>query len=105
MHHKNSTQLPSTLFLLFSAFTLFPSIAYAACGYMQYVICYVIYLMWGDTGTAIAVLGIAAVSAAAMLGKGSWGMALTVSAGISIMFGAGQIAQILGVANSNTCNC
>jgi len=72
-----------------------PSQAYA--GAMQNAICTIVQWIWGDLGTGLAVLGICAVSGAAMLGKASWGMAMTVAAGVAIMFGADSLANMLGV--------
>ena len=75
------------------AFLPFPAFSQA----MAYSICFIVDLIWGDLGTGMAMLGICAAAAAAILGKASWGMALTVVAGVSIMFGAGEIANILGI--------
>lgn len=77
--------------------TLLPFAAYA--GAMQASICFVVYIIYGQMGTGMAILGICAAGAAAMLGKGSWGMALTVATGVAMMFGAGALANQLGVGN------
>jgi type IV secretory pathway VirB2 component (pilin) len=64
---------------------------------MQDAICYMVFVIWGPLGTAMSVLAISSVAAAATMGKASWGMALTVCAGIALVFGASQIADLLGV--------
>lgn len=78
---------------------IFTSPAYAEDSAMQESICYVVGIIWGPMGAGMATLGVSAVAAAAALGKASWGMALTVCAGIAIMFGAGPIANTLGIGN------
>ena len=92
-------------FLLCVFFTMAPSLAFACDGAMQYSICFIVSSLSGDLGTAIAMLGISAVSGAAILGKASWGMALTVTAGISMLFGAGALADLLGIGNGCDNSC
>lgn len=82
--------------LSFLIVALSANVAYAQA--MQFAICYVVHLLWGPLGTGMAILAVSAVSAAATMGKGSWGMALTVCVGISVLFGAAEMANILGVA-------
>ena len=45
----------------------------------------------GDAGKAVATLGIMVVGVGALLGKVSWGMALIVGLGVTIVFGADAI--------------
>ena len=93
---NNYQRVAITAFALTLA-VFMPLSAYA--GAMQDAICFVGSCIWGTMGTGMAILGICAVSAAAALGKASWSMALTVCAGIAIMFGAGDIANTLGIGN------
>lgn len=88
--HHCDTVLLASMFVVFSACS-----AYAQA--MQDAICYVAQLIWGPMGTAMGIIAVSSVAAAATMGKASWGMALTVCTGIAVMFGAAELAQILGV--------
>lgn len=66
---------------------------------MAAVLCTVIYwIIGGNLGRGIATLAVMAFGIGALVGKVSMGMALTVALGISITFGAFQLAALLGIA-------
>ena len=69
---------------------------------IQQVFCNVVTAMTGLTGKAIATVAIIAVGVGALLGKISWGMALIVTLGIGLIFGAATIVNMLG-GNSGSC--
>ena len=97
MGMKHSNHDVVMIFMACAVLALLPDTAYA--GAMDESICTVTSLLQGPMGTGMATLGICAVSGAAALGKASWGMALTVVAGIAILFGAGAISTSLGIVN------
>lgn len=64
-------------------------------------LCTVIGWFTGDLGRAIATLGVVVLAVGAMMGKVSWGMALTVTAGISIMLsGEAVVAKLTGLSGA-----
>jgi type IV secretion system protein VirB2 len=62
---------------------------------MEEVLCTILLIIMGDAGRGIATLAVMAVGIGAMLGKVSWGQALTVAVGIGIMFGAPIILPLI----------
>lgn len=75
-----------------------PATAYAAPDTpMAEVLCYVLDLIQGNAGKAMAAIGVMTMGAAAIMGKASWGMALTVGVGIAVIFGAVNIVDVLGL--------
>jgi type IV secretory pathway VirB2 component (pilin) len=97
VRYTYSYQHITIAFLTCAFIIVSPVLAYA--GATQDSICTIVDIIWGPLGTGMAILGVCAVAAAAALGKASWGMALTVVAGISIMFGAGTLSDNLGIGN------
>lgn len=59
-------------------------------------ICEVVNWFIGPVGTAIATLAIIIIGVGALMGKVSWGMAIIVGLGVAVIFGAPQIATLLG---------
>lgn len=59
-------------------------------------ICEVVNWFIGPVGTAIATLAIIIIGVGALMGKVSWGMAIIVGLGVAVIFGAPQIASLLG---------
>ena len=62
---------------------------------MSQILCTVVYMITGTVGRALATLAITFVGIAALLGKASWGLALTVVVGIATMMGATTLASML----------
>ena len=66
---------------------------------MASVICTLVNIVQGTLGNAAATMGVLAVAIGATLGKMSWGLAITVAVGISLIFQAGAYAGYFGIAN------
>jgi len=66
-----------------------PEIAHAAS--IAGVLCSVVNIILGSMGRALATLAIIFIGVGATLGKVSWGMAITVAVGISVMLGAPSV--------------
>ncbi len=62
---------------------------------IEKVLCTVLLIIIGDVGRGIATLAVMSMGIGAMLGKVTWGQALTVAAGIAIMFGAPLLLPLL----------
>lgn len=69
--------------------------AYAVATPMGFVICTIVGFIYGNLGRGLATLAVMIVGAGACLGKVSWGLAITVAIGISIIFNAGDIVLAL----------
>jgi type IV secretory pathway VirB2 component (pilin) len=69
--------------------------AYAAVTPMGAVLMDILCWMYGSLGRGVATIGVISVGVAAALGKASWGLALTVGVGISIIFNCVAIAGTL----------
>jgi type IV secretory pathway VirB2 component (pilin) len=60
------------------------------------VLCAVVdWIVFGNLGRGLATLAVLVVGVGAVLGKASWGMAITVAVGISVIFGAHDILNAL----------
>ena len=82
---------------VFSAVTVvLAAPAFATTSAMGAVLCLVICIIMGQFGRGLATLGIIFLGIAATIGKISWGLALVVVVGISVMFSAPAIMAILG---------
>jgi len=66
---------------------------------MATVICMIYNIVRGDLGRAVASMGVLAVAFGATLGKVSWGLAITVAVGISLIFQAAWYASFFGLAS------
>ena len=87
-----------TLSVLFAALVLlFPDYAHAltASDPLTQTICVVVNWFTGSVGQAVATLGIMVLGIGALMGKVSWGAAVTVAVGVAIMFGGASMVQIL----------
>lgn len=82
-------------FLLVTALVFLPSTAHAATDPLSLTICTVVKWFVGPLGKTIATLGILVLGVGALMGKISWGMAITVAVGVSIMFSGGEVVRIL----------
>jgi type IV secretory pathway VirB2 component (pilin) len=68
---------------------------------MGYVLCDIVnWIIYGNLGRGLATLAVIVVGCGAVLGKVSWGLAMTVAVGISVIFGAENILNMLGVTAS-----
>ena len=79
---------------------MIPSAAYAQIPTpMGAVLCWVLAAIYGNLGRGLCTLAVCVVGVGALLGKTSWGMAITVAVGTSIIAQAGWIAgEMLGAA-------
>lgn len=64
---------------------------------MGAVLCYIVGFVYGNMGRGLATMAVMIVGAGATLGKVSWGLAITVAIGISVIFNAGGIVTMIGV--------
>ena len=64
------------------------------------VLCTVVGWFTGTIGKAIATLAIIVIGIGALMGKVSWGMAIIVGLGVGVVFGAGNIVDVLGGTGS-----
>lgn len=62
---------------------------------MEEVLCTILLIILGDAGRGIATLAVMGMGFGAMMGKVSWGQAMTVAVGIGIMFGAPFILPLI----------
>ena len=93
-------------FGLYSIAVLVFYLLMASCAYagppppvtpMGDVLCTVIGWMTGNLGRGLATLAVSIIGVGAMLGKASWGLALTVGIGIAVIFNAPTIVFQLGI--------
>lgn len=71
---------------------------------MGQVICDVVKWFWGNMGKGIACIAVSILGIGAMLGKTSWGLAMTVGVGIALIFGAPRILNdIIGSPSGGYC--
>ena len=73
------------------AIAIFILPGYAHAGAINTVLCSIVNMVMGTMGRALATLAIIVVGIGATLGKVSWGLAITVAVGISVMLGAPNI--------------
>lgn len=71
---------------------------------MGAVLCQIVYMVEGNLGRGLGTLAIIIIGAGATLGKVSWGLAITVGVGVSIIFNAPSILiTLIGVDKLNSC--
>jgi type IV secretion system protein VirB2 len=71
---------------------------------MGSVLCRVTGWFTGNTGKGLATIAITVIGIGALLGKVSWGMAIIVGIGVSIIFGAAGIVNAMSpTANGTGC--
>lgn len=82
---------------LLGMFTLvYAEAAYAATNSaMGDVLCTIVDIVYGNLGRGLATLAIIIIGVGATLGKTSWGLAMTVAIGISVIFNAGTVVAYL----------
>ena len=80
---------------------LFTSNAYAGTA-MADVLCLVVGWMQGNLGSGLATIGVSVVGVGAIFGKVSWGLAITVGIGVTLMFKAAAILYGVGI---NVASC
>jgi type IV secretory pathway VirB2 component (pilin) len=85
------------LLLTAPAFAAYDSITWVLCGIVNQEI-------MGNIGRGLATLGILSIAAGAIVGKVSWGTAVTVVIGIGILFGANHIAAVIVGADCSAIN-
>lgn len=61
------------------------------------VLCMILDWIMGNLGKGLATLAVIMLGVGAMLGKTSWGLALTVAVGIAVMFNAPNLIMLLGI--------
>lgn len=107
--HAQFVQSALLSFLLITAFVFLPTTAFAApvaaTDPLSLTICTVVKWFTGSLGKTIATLGIVVLGIGALMGKISWGMALTVAIGTSIMFSGAKVVSMLtgNSAHSGVC--
>lgn len=86
-----------TLYILLAAlfYALITVQANAVVTPMGTVLCDIVYMIYGNLGRGLATLAIIIVGVGATLGKVSWGLAITVAIGISVIANAGTIMFML----------
>lgn len=72
--------------------------AYATVTPMGTVLCSIVSMVYGNLGRGLATLAVVVIGVGATLGKTSWGLAMTVAIGIAVIFNAGYVVGLLGVA-------
>ncbi|MBA4274541.1 MAG: hypothetical protein C0436_02685 [Alphaproteobacteria bacterium] len=84
------------------AFMLVPESALASGpSSIEDALCEVIGWFIGPVGKAIATLAIIIIGVGALMGKVSWGMAIIVGLGVAVIFGAPEIAGLLGASGGD----
>lgn len=84
------------------AFMLVPEAALASGpSSIEDALCEVIGWFIGPVGKAIATLAIIIIGVGALMGKVSWGMAIIVGLGVAVIFGAPEIAGLLGASGGD----
>lgn len=105
-------QLMTVLLLAMGMYLILSSYAFAASFLdsfrltgMSTVLCNAAYLVVFDVARGLASLAIVAIGVAAMLGKATWGQAMSLGVGIGVVFGSltltttltGGLSSILGL--------
>lgn len=89
----------SLLVMLSAIVVMLPDMAFAAAGSDSAVgnmMCAVANMFTGNTGKGLATISIIVIGVGALMGKVSWGMAIIVGLGISLIFGAASMVNSLG---------
>jgi type IV secretory pathway VirB2 component (pilin) len=82
-----------------AALVFFLGFASPANAALKDVICDILYIVQGGLGSAVATMGVLAVCFGAALGKSSWGLAITVTIGINLIFLAHEYADYFGISS------
>lgn len=84
--------------------TMVPEVAAAATS-IEVVLCKLKNLFTGPMGKALATIALVIIGIGALLGKVSWGMALIVSIGIAIVFGAASLVDAIQPTGTSVAEC
>jgi type IV secretory pathway VirB2 component (pilin) len=88
------------ILMLTTIIIVIPQIAYASSvtneSPMSNALCIAATWITGTTGRARATIAVAILGIGALLGKISWGVAMTVGVAIAVVFGASGIVHVLG---------
>lgn len=99
---KHSWLQCGVFFLVLFAVMSLPQLAYAGTP-MGEVLCFILLdILMGNAGRGMATIGVCAIGVAALMGKASWGLALTVGVGIAVLFGCVEVVAKLGLGRA-TC--
>ncbi|MDX2073890.1 MAG: TrbC/VirB2 family protein [Alphaproteobacteria bacterium] len=79
--------------------------AYATGTPMGDVLCEIVYMVYGNLGRGLATLAVVIIGVGATLGKTSWGLAMTVAIGISVIFNAGYIVELIMINAGGYSGC
>jgi len=94
---RDASELHKFLLLGFLSIAIYTSMATSAYAStmmitpMGTVICWILAAIYGNLGRGLATLGVLTVGAGATLGKVTWGMAIMVGVGVSVIFNATPI--------------
>ncbi len=93
----------SLLVMLSAIVVMMPEMALAATGtdtVIGNMLCTVVGFFIGNAGRGLATLAIIIIGVGALMGKVSWGMAIIVGLGISLIFGAAAMVDSLNSGGS-----
>ncbi|NBO18031.1 MAG: hypothetical protein EBV03_02175 [Proteobacteria bacterium] len=77
-----------------------PQPAYAGTP-MSDVLCFILFdILLGSAGKGFATIGVCAIGLAAVMGKASWGLTITVGIGIAVLFGCVSVVESLGLGTA-----
>lgn len=106
--HRSMHSLFFTIFI----YLAFCTVVIAACDApngtntpMGEVLCDVVGFIYGNLGRGLATIAVIVLGIGALLGKTSWGIAITVSIGISVIFNAELIGSLLICGDSSLNMC
>ncbi len=86
----------TAMFLAIAIYMMFASFVYASGQTpMGNVLCSVVGMFTGNLGRGLSTLAVLVVGVGATLGKVSWGLAITVAVGISVIMNATRVAGLL----------
>ena len=99
----------SLLMLLCAVLIMLPDLSYAQTAanstdtVVGNTLCRVVGWFTGNTGKGIATIAIIVIGVGALMGKVSWGMAITLGTGIGVVFGSWGIVN--GLADLGNVDC
>lgn len=88
-------KLATVTLLALAIYAVFITPAMAGNTPMGNVLCSIVGMFTGNLGRGLATLAVLVVGVGATLGKVSWGMAITVAVGISVIMNAPRVAGSL----------
>ena len=91
------------MFLMF--FVVFIASSYAATDKVTETLCLVVNKISGPIGKVIAILIIVVTAISLFLGKITWGTAITITVGMGLMFGAGEIVNLVAGTDQSEDPC